>query len=78
MGDLSKFEKQAVEELKKVENKVAAEVEKAKAEAVSKLVQEVSGKSITCFGWKWSLQITRQTPTPAPAKSEEPASKPTE
>lgn len=56
MSKLSEFEKQAVEELKRVKEQV---------------VKEVSGKSISCFGWKWSLQISRQTPPPSPAKSEE-------
>lgn len=67
MATLSSFEKQAVEELKKVEEQV-----------VGQLVKEVSGKSITCCGWKWSLQISRQTPPPSPAKSEESKSTVTE
>lgn len=70
MSKLSDFEKTAVAEIKKVEE----QLEKVKEEAVSKIVEEVSGKSFTCFGWKWSLQISRQNPPPSPAKSEVTAS----
>lgn len=47
-------------------------------QVVEEIVKEVSEKSISCCGWKWSLQISRQTPVPSPAKSEEHVSTPSE
>ena len=78
MSKLSEFEKQAVAEIKRVEEQATQQLEKVADEAVSKFVTEVSGKSITCCGWKWSLQISRQTQPPSPAKSEETSSKSSE
>ena len=50
-------------------NVVKDEVTKVADELVSDLVEEVNRKASTrCFGWVWTLQISRQIPAPAPAK----------
>ena len=55
---------------------VADEVTKAAENLVSDVVEEVNRKASTgCFGWLCSLQITRQTPSPALSKSEASESK---
>lgn len=48
---------------------VKDEVVKVAEELAPAVVEEVNKKASTlCCGWKVSLQIVRQTPSPAPAK----------
>lgn len=49
---------------------VKGEVVKVAEELVSDVVEEVNRKASTrCFGWVWTLQISRQTPSPVLSKS---------
>lgn len=49
---------------------VKDEVAKVAEDLVPAVVEEVNRDSSTvCCGWNVSLQISRQTPSPAPAKS---------
>jgi hypothetical protein len=55
---------------------VKDEVVKVAEDLVSDVVEEVNRKASTrCFGWVWTLQISRQTPSLALSKSEASESK---